>query len=175
MPFIVIKQAADLKALGALLLKQPAGGKRAKRELGPATLEQLKTLNPHVDFQQVEAGTVLLLPDLPELHGAAERFAGGASFEDFANEVDAGMRAVGERIRAGVEAMAADQAALQEALAAPPIQRLIASDRLLASQLEATRKTFELEQEQARDAAQQIETMRAELAQELTALGRMSQ
>jgi hypothetical protein len=170
MRLIVIKQAADLKALGAVLLKQPAEGTRVRPELSPATLEQLKTLNPHVNFQQVDAGTVLLLPDLPELRDAAGEPLVGTAFEDFAKEVGVGMVAVCKRIGDAAEAMPTDQKALQDACNTEPLKTLINVDLQLQAQLAAANKTFASEQEQAKTAEDQVRAMGAAVANELAAL-----
>ncbi len=173
MRFIVISQASDLQtALGARLLKKPAGGKgkAGAHEVSQATLDQVKQLNPHVDFQRMEAGTVLLLPDSPELNDKDSQSLTGNSFEDFAAHTSEGFKAVAQRMRISADALAADRAAVNAVLKIAAVKRQIESDPLLLKQLDEANSEFTDAQKQAQDAASQVEAMQKDMSTELEAL-----
>ena len=176
MRLIVIEQASDWPALGATLLKKPASGKgkAGANETGQATLDQVERLNPHVvDFQRLEAGTVLLLPDSPELNTKDSQSLAGNGFEDFAAHTSEGFKAVAQRMGLSAEALAADRAAVNAALKIAAVKRQIESDPLLQKQLDEANREFADAQKKAQDAAGQIETMQKEMGAELEALRKM--
>lgn len=171
MRLIVIEQASDWPAVSATLLKKPASGKAGAAS--DATLEQVKRLNPHVDFQRLEAGTVLLLPDSPELNVKDSQALGGNAFEDFVAHAAEGLQAVAQRLRIGAEALAADRAAVNAVLKIAAVKRQIESDPLLQKQLDEASGEFTDAQKQAQDAASQVEAMQNEMNAELDALRQM--
>ena len=64
MRIFITKTDTDLAALSATLLRKPA-------DAGTA-LDRVRALNPHVeDFQRLAAGTVLILPDTPDIKAGA--------------------------------------------------------------------------------------------------------
>ena len=171
MRLIVIEQESDLKALSARLLKKPAGRKAGAHEISQATLDQVKMLNPHVDFQRLEAGTVLLLPDSPELNDKESQPLAGDSFEDFVAHTSEGFKAVAQRMTISAKALDADRAAVNATLKI--VKRQIDSDPLLQNQVEEANREFTDAQMQAKDAASQVETMQKEMDAELKALRKM--
>ncbi|MEO5658424.1 MAG: hypothetical protein ABIQ90_01325 [Polaromonas sp.] len=173
MRHIVIKQASDLPALSASLFKKPAGGKGASREISQATLDQLKRLNPHVDFQHIDAGTVLLLPDTPELKNTDSQSLAGNAFEDFVAHASEGFKAVAQRMRISADALAADRADVNAVLKTAMVKRQIESDPLLKKQLDEANNEFSDELKKAQEASRQVEAMRKDLNTELAALRAM--
>ena len=172
MRLIVIKQASDLQALSVRLLKKPAGGKgkAGAHEVSQATLDQVKRLNPHVDFQRLEADTVLLLPDSPELNDKDSQSLAGNSFEDFAAHTSEGFQAVVQSKRLSAEALGADRAAVNATLKIAAVGNQIKSDSLLKNQVEEANSEFTDAQKQAQDAASQVEAMQKDMNAELEAL-----
>ncbi|NDP63648.1 hypothetical protein [Polaromonas sp.] len=170
MRFIVIEQASDLQALSARLLRNPAGGQAGSQELSQATLEQIRMLNPHADFQHLEAGTVLLLPEAPELKDADSQSLAGNSFEDFTTRTREGLQAVAQRMKSSAEALAADRAAVTATVKSAAVKRLIESDPLLKKQLDEAGSESSDAQKQAQEASRQLETFQKGLDVELQIL-----
>lgn len=177
MRLIVIEQASDLQtALGARLVKRPAGGKgkAGASEISQATLDQVKRLNPHVeDFQHLEAGAALLLPDAPDLSARDSLSPDGNSFEDFAAHATEGIKAVAQRMRLSAEALAGDRAAVNAVLKIAAVKRQIDSDPLLQKQFDEANSEFAEAQKKAQEAANQVEAMQKEMSAELEALRKM--
>ncbi len=170
MRLIVIKQASDLQALSARLLKKPAGVQAGTHEFSQTTLEQVKRFNPHVDFQRIDAGTVLLLPDTPELKDADSQSPAGNAFEDFVAQTSEGFKTVAQRMRTSAEALAAERAAVNAVLKTAAVKRQIESDPLLKKQLDEANGEFTDAQKKAQEAARQVETMQNDIKAELEAL-----
>jgi hypothetical protein len=170
MRLIVIKQASDLQSLSARLLKKPSGGRASSHEIGQATLEQVKQLNPHVDFQRIDAGTVLLLPDTPELKDTDSQSLAGDAFEDFITHTSEGFKAVAQRMRNNAETLAADRAAVNATVKTAAVKRLIESDPLLKKQLDEVSSEFSDEQKKTQEAARQLEAMQKDMNVELAVL-----
>jgi len=162
MRILVIKQASDLQTLSN---KLNTGGKST----GKATLEHIKSLNPHVDFQRIEAGTVLLLPDAPELKDSDSQPIAGDAFADLANQMEKGFNTIIQRVRSGAEALVAERAAVVAILSASGVRRH-KGDQLLAMQLEDAGKEFTVAQKKALEAENLVEAMQAAVKEELVAL-----
>lgn len=174
MRLIVIQQISDLQVLSARLLGNAAGGHAGTQEVSQATLEQIKMLNPHADFQRLEVGTVLLLPDTPELKDAADsQSLAGNSIEDFAKRTREGLEAVAQRMRSGAEALAADRADVTAVLKTTAVKRLIESDPLLKKQLDEAGGEFSDAQKQAKEASRQLEIFQTGLDVEFQILRKM--
>jgi hypothetical protein len=174
MRLIVIKQASDLRTLSAGLLKKPAASRGSAHELSQATLEQVKLLNPHlVDLQHLQAGTVLLLPDSPELSDADSQPLAGTSFDDFVADVSEGFKAVTQGMRISADELAAERSAVNAVLKTAAVKRQIESDPLLKKQLEEAGNQFTDAQKNAQEAASQVEAMQKEMGDEFKALKAM--
>lgn len=173
MRLIVIEKASDLQALSARLLKNPASGRSDSQEVSQATLEQIKMLNPHADFQHLQVGTVLLLPDTPELKDADSQPLAGNSFEDFATHIGQGLAAVAQRMCSGAEALSADSAGVKAVLEIDDVKNLIKGDLSLSTQLDEAGSEFSHAQKQAKESARQLETLKEGLNAELAALRKM--
>ena len=174
MRLIVIDQASDLQtALRSSLVKKPAGGKSkaGASEVSQATLDQVKRLNPHVeDFQHLEAGAALLLPDAAELNARDSLSLDGIGFEAFAAHASEGFKAVAQRMRLSAEALAGDRAAVNAVLKIAAVTRQIDSDQLRQKQLDEANSEFADAQKKAQEAASQVEAMQKEMGAELEAL-----
>lgn len=173
MRLIVIKQASDLRTLSAGLLKKPAASHGSAHEVSQATLEQVKILNPHLNFQHLEAGTVVLLPDSPELSDAQSQSLAGTSFDDFFAHVNEGFKAVTQGMRIKADELAAERSAVNAILKTVAVKRQIESDSLLKKQLEEAGDQFADAQKNAQDAASQVEAMQKGMHNELEALKAM--
>ncbi|UUZ68693.1 hypothetical protein LP416_01755 [Polaromonas sp. P2-4] len=173
MRLIVIKQASDLQTLSARLLKKPAAGNGEAKQVSQATLEQVKLLNPHVDFQRMEAGTVLLLPDSPELNDKDSQSLTGNAFDDFITHTSEGFKALAQRVRTSADTLAAERSAVNAVLKTAAVKRQIESDPLLQKQLDAASEEFTAAQKKAQEAAKQVDAMQKAVAEELGALGRL--
>lgn len=173
MRFAVIEQDSDLQAWRARLATAPeaapAGG---PPPLGPQALAQLKALNPHLDFGRLDVGSVLLLPDAPELN-AAGRPLGGEAFEGFAAQVAEGLKAVAQRLGREAQAQADERSEVARVLRTPALRRQIEGDALLGRQIDQAQAESERAQEQARQAAGQVEALQEHAAAELARLGKM--
>lgn len=164
MRVIHLQQATDLQALTKRLIGNQPGS--------AITIEQLKALNPHVDFNQLAAGTVLLVPDTPgsqfddkDIHAIGED-----AFEDLARHLEEGFKLISTRIARAADALTADRAAMTSAAKSKPVKALLDQDPQFKEQLQETDKTLNTDLEQARQAAEQVQTMWKDTSKELAAL-----
>lgn len=173
MRLIVIPQpVTDLRTLSASLSAQPEGGRAAPGPLTEATLAQIRTLNPHVDLLKMDAGTVLLLPDSPELDGADSRMLADEAFQSFATHVNDGLQDVAQRARTSAEARNADRTDVSSLLKIAAVKRQIDSDALLKKQFDAAQDESATVQKQTQEDIRQLEKMQKDTSVELKALGK---
>ena len=165
---IVIKQSTDLQALGMRLIGKKTGGS--------VTLERLKSLNPHVDFNHLERGTVLLLPDTHDLKTSNDkdiRSPARDAIDDFSKDAEAGFKVATERIMNAADALNADLSALSATVKTTAVKRLIDSDPMLKKQLEESREAGNNEQKGVQEAVRQVQALQKMVDEELAALGQM--
>ncbi|CAG9170119.1 hypothetical protein LMG23992_01469 [Cupriavidus laharis] len=153
MRVLVIKQASDLQALATRLT--------GTKTTGSATLERVQALNPHVDFNRIEPGTVLLLPDAPDLKAPDKdtHTLDGDTFEVLVKQTADGFKAASARLREATESFAADRSAVASVVKTAAVKRLIESDPLLKKQLDAAGEEAGAEQKRMQEAAKHLETL----------------
>ncbi|MFM0053337.1 hypothetical protein [Caballeronia grimmiae] len=163
MRVIVIKQASDLKTLATRLI-----GKKSD----DSALGRVKALNPHVNFDRIEPGTVLLLPDEPGLKAGDKdtRSVTGDALDSFAKDTASGLEAAAKRAAAAADALAADRAAVSGVSKVAAVKRLIEGDPVLKKQLEDAGAASNYEQKEMKGAIARIETMQNLVSEELAAL-----
>ncbi len=164
MRVILIKQASDLQALTTRLVGKKPGSS--------ATLDRVKALNPHVDFNRIEAGTVLLLPDASDIKADDKdsRSLAGDAFDDIVRHAEEGLKATAGRVRKAADELAADRAAIAAVIKTAAVKRLIESDPLLKKQLEDAGEASTAAQKNVQEAAKQVQAMQKMVDEELAAL-----
>lgn len=171
MRVILLKQASDLQALTTRLIgRRPAGS-------SSATLDHLKALNPHVDFNRIEPGTVLLLPDTPDIRADDKdsHSPDGDAFDDLVRHVDNGFQAVAARVAKAGDDLSADHGAIAAAAKTAAFKRLVNSDPLLKKQLDEAGEASNTELKKVQEAAKQVEALRKAAGEELAALRQLLQ
>lgn len=168
MRVILIKQASDLQALTNKLLGNKPGAS--------ATLDRVKALNPHVDFNRIEAGTVLLLPDAPglQVNDKDTHSIGSDAFNDFVQHMEEGFKAAAEHVSKAADNLTAERAAIAAVLKTDVVKRQIESDPLLKKQLEDADGELNDEQKKIQGAVKQIEVMKKAAAEELKMLNKLA-
>lgn len=163
---LIVLKADSAQTLNTRLSGTPAGDPSS-------SLERLKLLNPHVDFGRLSAGTVLFLPDAPDIEAADSRTLDGGAFEAFASDLENGVQAAAARTRAGYERLSADRSEVGAVLKTAALKRLVESDGALKAQLDEVNAQFAKDQRDAQDAVKQLEAMQKEAAAEMAALGKL--
>ena len=165
MRMIVIKQGTNLQALSTRLLAGGAGKEGA--------LQSLQRLNPHVeDFAKIEAGTVLLVPDLPATRDGESTSISGEAFAVFREQVSEAVDAAVARVRSGYEALAAQRKDVTALLKTAAVKRMLEAEPDLRKQLDATTELFKQDQQRAKEAEKTLETLQ-EANHELRALAKL--
>lgn len=168
MRVLLVKQASDLQTLSARLVGRRSAG-------ASTTLERVKSLNPHVDFNRIEAGTVLLLPDSPDLEAddADSRSIVDDAFEEVVREIQGGFKAALERISRAGNDLSAGRTAVNAVLKTAALKRLIEGDPLLKRQLSEAGEASGAEMKSIQDAAKQVKAMQKASDAELALLRKL--
>jgi len=149
MRIFITKTDTDLAALSATLLRKPADA--------GAALERVRALNPHVeDFQNLAAGTVLILPDTGDIKAGAGTTLGADTVSDLASDLGSGLKAVSSRFTSRVEDVKEDRAAVVATVKLAAVKRLIDTDPALAKQLESSDAEYKREQKRVAEAEAQL-------------------
>jgi hypothetical protein len=162
--FVVEKGTHSLKSLSTLLLGNKAGSASA--------LDQLKNLNPHVDFKKIEPGTVLLIPDVPGLRGAAGASVTGDAFDELREQVLASVRAAGARVSSGYDARLNEQKEVAAVLKSGGLERALKADPELKPQIFAATQVFKQDQQQAKAADETLKALQQQATAELAQLAK---
>jgi hypothetical protein len=167
MRFLVIKDTVSAQALSARLFKGGASANAA------ALLARVKALNPHLDLQHIEAGTVLVLPDLPDADPKASESVGGDAFDALEKDIEDGLKQMTQRIRKGHERLKVERKAVEDALGEAPVKRALLTDPLLKQQLDEAHSQFDADQKRAKAAATALDALHKGAREELSALAQL--
>jgi len=162
--FVVGKGTHSLESLSTLLLGNKASSASA--------VEQLKNLNPHVDFEKIEPGTVLLIPDVPGLRGAAGSSVTGDAFDELREQVLASVKAAGARVSRGYDARLNEQKEVAALLKADGLKRALKAAPELMPQIDAAMQVFEQDQQQAKAADETLKALQQQTTAELAQLAK---
>lgn len=159
-----------LQGLQATLLK-PASA--ANPALAAAALGKLKLLNPHLDFDRLPEGAVILVPDDPALDAAAGFAASGDAFTQLSQDLTRALDTSSAQIQSRLAQNSAEQKTLVTTLKVAAVARQIAGDPELKQQVtSAAERTRDVAKKGAED-LKALDEARRVLAGDLAALGRL--
>lgn len=167
MRMFVIKQATDLQALRTKLLTTGAGGESA--------LRTLQSLNPHVDFNRLDAGTVLLVPDQPGVKTSESSSIGGEAFDSFQEQARASVDAAVARVRNGHDNLTAGRTEVAAVLKTAALKRVLEADPDIKKELDQAAQVFKQDQQQAKESIAQLLAFQTQVDEELAQLAKLLQ
>lgn len=125
MQIFVVKKDSNV---AALLKAAPA------REL-----QQLQRLNPHLDFQRIKPGAMIILPDAAAeigFPGGSLKSIGAEAMESFGKFASEAMKTTSKGLKQAAERAKTEEAALASALRAREVSDALAKDPALKAQAE---------------------------------------
>jgi hypothetical protein len=156
MRMFVVKQGQDLQTLSSRLG-------------GAVAINRLKLLNPHLDLERLEPGTVLLVPE--GIDGADS--VAGAVFDGLAADVKEGLKAAMARMqktRAKSEQLQKDVSAILKSAA---FKRALDGDAVLKKQAEAAGTRFQADQATGKRTEESLSALQKLVNEELEVLGKL--
>jgi len=162
---VIRKQGNDLPALAKRLMR---------REANSATLlEELQTLNPHVDFAHLAPGTVLLVPDRADCNPTESDSVAGEVFAGLADDIRAGFKTASARIRSAYDRVDSDYKNVTAIARSATMKRIVDSDPELGKQLVSADARFKADVVRGREARIALGAMEKALTTELEELARL--
>ena len=152
MRMIIVKQPTDLQALSERLL--------GKGSVSKVVLQSLERLNPHVDFGKIEAGTVLLVPDVPGLRKGESAPVSAEAFEEFQQQIMEGLDAAVARVNRGYETLGSQRKELSAILKPVAVKRILEGDADLMRQLDEATEVSKSDQQRAKEAEKTLQVLR---------------
>jgi hypothetical protein len=137
---------------------------------GSGALDQLKNLNPHVDFKRIDLGTVLLIPDGPNFRDLDSSTVTGDSFGELRKQILATIDAAALRLRGGYDALLTEQKEVLEVLTSKSVTEARRTDSALEQQIDAANSVFKSDHGQARIVEKQLQALREQVKEELDSL-----
>lgn len=165
---LVIKRDADLEALRSELLVSGLSDSRSG-----AALESIRTLNPHLDFERLKPGMVLLVPDAPDFSKSGTKPVGDEPLDDFEHLVRDGLEAARVKLRAGREKRTFRRKEISEALKSSALKRTIEGDPDLAKRIDVASKRIKDEEKDDARAQKMLHAAAEEIRSELAALAKL--
>ena len=166
----VISKSTTLKALTAQLSTDAAAG---DDDASAVNLASLQRLNPHIsDLARIPAGTVVLVPDTPNVR-AATSSVGGQGFKEFAEQARQAGASTTQRVSASYGALVEQQKEVATALKSAAIKKQVDADADLQKLVADSDAVFKADQQNAKTAQQTLETMQKGVADELAVLAKM--
>ena len=144
-----------------------------KADISGAGLARLKMLNPHVDFERIAAGTVILLPDEPGVAAEAGSAASGDAFSNLSQDLTRALDSSSAQITARLAQNTAEQKTLVAALKVGDVAKQIAGDPALMQQVKgAADRSAEVARKAAVD-LKGLDEARKVLAKDLAVLAKL--
>jgi hypothetical protein len=166
MRIFITEKETDLEALASSLARTP-------RAAG-AVRERVLALNRHLaDAARIPKGSVVILPDSPEIKASVGTSVSGVSAGEIGQRFSAGARAQLSRAAARLESLNAERATVRDALKSTAAKRLVESDPQLQKRLVAADAEFKAEQKRATEFRALIEKAAGEAQAELARLQKL--
>lgn len=167
MPVLIVGKETTFSALRPRLFKG-----RVSSAVAGRIADALKDANPQVDFEKLRPGTVLRIPELPELRVAALSLDDTVDrgIETLRGDLTARMEALMKAADERMDAATAERRKVRPALDADEVQAAIRRDQEIAGNLEAVREALEVEAEAARARAERLKEATDRWTAELAAL-----
>jgi hypothetical protein len=152
----IVKTNTDLKSLSADLIDSRFSDKQKA-----AALQEIRTLNPHVDIDKLKAGSALFLPSKPGFKAAAAKSPQSDMLDEFQRLLSSALSDTAGRLRDGSVARAAERAAVRESLGTPGFKAALREDPDLAKQAESAQKFMAAEEaaEKQQDPEEAVKAM----------------
>lgn len=132
MRMFVITDDTTADALSAQLLNANLSAAQAE-----AALESLQTLNPHADFNNLVAGTVLFVPDSPAFNAGVSNEIGADAIQVLDRIAKSGLDAAAARSKDATAATVAAGADITKTLKSAAFKRIVATDPDLAHEVDS--------------------------------------
>ena len=166
----VISKTTTLKALTAQLSTDAAAGDNDAPAVTQATLQRL---NPHIsDLARIPAGTVVFVPDTPNVR-AATSSVGGQGFQEFAEQARQASASTTQRVSASYSALAEQQKEVATALKSAAVRKQVEADADLQKLVADSDAVFKADQQNAKATQQTLESIQKGVADELAVLAKM--
>lgn len=163
MRIFVIKQDTNLKALSESLLK------RADKP-DAASLERLRALNPHLDEAKLVAGTVVLVPDTPEMNAGKADTIASSGLELLERELGTGLAATGARLREALAKRETRDREVTRIIKSAALARLASEDTELQQRFEDTSGQVAANARHAKQASADYDAMQESFVMQLAVL-----
>lgn len=135
--------------------------------------EQLKNLNPHVNFKKIELGTVVLIPDTPGFSTTESSSVTGDAFAELRQQMLASVDLTAARLRGAYAVLLTEQKEVAVALKSAAGKRALEADPDLKAQIETATQVFKQDEQQAKDAEKTIQILQEQAAAELASLAQL--
>jgi hypothetical protein len=168
MPMIVVGTEKNFAALRPRLLEGKTSA-AASRDVAAA----VKAANPEVDLDRLEPGTVLNVPDAPNVAVRGDLSLDEATTQMLAGLAEAGsaaLKELGAAARKRESAGAAERKKLAESLDGKEVAAATRKDKTLAAGVKATKEAIAEEDARAEARTAAFKQAQADWSKELTAL-----
>lgn len=168
--FVVPKEPKDwnLQSLRGTLLDA-----RLRGESAEAAVKRLKSLNPHVDFEKLRAGTVLFVPDAPGFKVSAAASTQAGPIEEFRALVTSALKNAARDVKSGTAARAAERGDVATVLKSAAFKRIADTDKDLAQQQDEAQKAMADEEAKDGEAEKTFATMSKAALAALSQIGKL--
>lgn len=134
------------------------------------SIERLTVLNPHIDLNRLEPGTVVLLPDAASDTGESVT---GAVFDSLADNVRRGLKTALARVRTGLADAEASRKEATSAFKTAAFKKALEGDAELKAQAAEVDERFKADQARAKSSLESLSALEDMVSTELERLGKL--
>ncbi|HEV2517991.1 MAG TPA: hypothetical protein VGV07_22255 [Devosia sp.] len=163
---MLISEKLDLKALGERVLNARLGPGKAE-----AAIDTLKRLNPHLDLDKLQPGTVVFVPDAPGFKPSASVSSEAEVFDDFRKLVTDGLAQAEAGLKAGIGRRADERK--ETAAGIKAARRIVANDPEVLKQLDLADEALARDKELDTEEVAEFEATAKAIAAAVEQLGKL--
>ncbi len=151
---ITVEKDTSLEELHAGLVKAKSRNREAEAALGG-----IRRLNPHVDPERIKVGTILVIPDSPDLKVAAGERVAAAPWSAFKSVVETVLEDAARSATSRLEARAAERANATKILNSAAFKKALRASDATAAQAKEAAKALETQEARDRETAERAAAM----------------
>ena len=132
--------------------------------------DEIRRVNPRIDFDRLTPGDVIVIPDSPDVVADAGEKPLGSLFDLSAGQAAENLEQLERRVRQGASRTGADRAALAKLLTSPEVKRALANQETLVKDVERIREAIKADDKEMATRLKQLDTVLTAVASDLKSL-----
>jgi hypothetical protein len=170
MRLFVVNNETSVSAVTERVAGISAAASEAERLRVTRLQDEIRRVNPRIDFDRLAAGDVIVIPDSPDVAADAGEKPLGSFFDLSAEQATENLKQLERRVREGASRTGADRAALTKLLGSAEVKRALGNQEALIRDVERIRESIKADDKEMATRLKQLDTTLTAVANDLKSL-----